>query len=120
MSENHVEETISEEELLELMSQIKGEGKSEIEMFREPFEYDIDSLEAISQTDEFKRGSTIASYYAGIYSTLLNFGMDIKSAHDIVINQQSLDANEKIQKMSVEMNIEVSKNQSLAIERNQL
>jgi hypothetical protein len=44
----------------------------------------------------------------------------MNSAMDIVFNQQTIEHNLEVQKLSSEMNKEMSKNQVIAMEKNQL
>jgi len=116
-----VQEEISEEELIQLMSQIKGNSEDKEPLFfREPLEFDDEEMSILSNTKEFIEGQALGCRLAGMYSVLINFGLDMNSAMDIVFNQQTIEHNLEVQKLSSEMNKEMSKNQVIAMEKNQL
>lgn len=74
------------------------------EMLKEIFEPDSDSDDDYTQpplmlddieitdmvnSDEFQNGQKVASYYAGIFTTLVNSGVPIKNACEFIIHEQN-------------------------------
>lgn len=115
-----IQEEISDEDLMALMSQIKGEVKEEPLFFRDPIEFDDEEMTVLSNTKEFIEGQALGCRLAGMYSTLINFGVEMNQAMDIIFNQQTIEHNLEVQKLSSEMNKEMSKNQLIISEKNQL
>lgn len=104
------------EELMQLMQQTEPQ---ELTYFREPLEFEDEELEEIEHLKEFIDGKSDATYWVGYWNTLLNCGVPEQLAIELVLTEQQNKANVVIQKMNVEMNKEMSKNQSLAVDKNQ-
>ena len=115
-----IQQELTEEELIELMSQIKSGTKEEPLFFRDPIEFDDEEMTILSNTKEFIEGQALGCRLAGMYSTLINFGVDMNQAMDIIFNQQTIEHNLEVQKLSSDMNKEMSKNQLIMAEKNQL
>lgn len=114
-------EMTSDEDIMGLLqgdSQPKDNG--EPIMFREPLELDDPEITEIYNSDEYIEGVKIGARLSGIYTTLLNFGVDIMVANTVVMNQQAIDSNERIAKINSNMNVEMSKNQILQADKNNL
>lgn len=115
-----IQDEISDEELMALMSQLKGEQKEEPLYFRDPIEFDDEEMTILSNTKEFIEGQALGCRLAGMYSTLINFGVEMNQAMDIIFNQQTIEHNLEVQKLSSDMNKEMSKNQLIIAEKTQL
>lgn len=108
---------ISDEELIEMLGKAQG---SKLEFYREAMEFEDDELNNLVDSDDFQNGVKVGSYFGGMYTTLVNMGIDLQTASDLLINQQTLMANERSQKVNADMSIEMSKNQIIQMEKSQL
>lgn len=119
---------IDETEDIELTSEqlegILGQTKdSETPIYyTEPILFDTENLIDVSKFDkeEFIKGIKEASYTAGFYTALVNSGMSNIDAMNFILSKNSFDTNIQMNKVNAESNIEVSKNQSIMIEKNAL
>lgn len=68
--------------------------------------------------DKFYQGIQEASYYAGFYTACKNAGMMAVDIVNILLNKENIDFNLKATKMNADMNLEVSKNQSIVADKN--
>ena len=108
---------LTEEQLMGMLGQVNAQ---ELTYFREPIEFDDEEASVLVNSAEFISGVSDATYWAGYWNTLLNMGVPEQLAIELVCSHQQNLANEKIQTMNVDMNKEMSKNQVVAMEKNQL
>jgi hypothetical protein len=111
---------LTDEQLIEMLGQVAGKDKESLSYFREPLEFDDEEMSMLANSAEFIKGTADATYWAGYWNTLLNMGLPEELALEMILTQMQNIANEKIQTMNVDMNKEMSKNQVIAMEKNQL
>lgn len=70
--------------------------------------------------DEFQRGISDASYVSGYIVALLNTGLSEAAVMDFLLNQETIKHNLETARINKEMNIEMSKNQRIQVEKNEL
>jgi hypothetical protein len=70
--------------------------------------------------EEFARGIKDASWIAGFYTTCKNAGMYGSDIVNILINRETIEHNLRSSEINSKMNIEMSKNQAINLEKNQL
>lgn len=70
--------------------------------------------------DEFTKGIKNGSYVAGLITALKNTGLTFEQCMDYVLNEQTIKFNLEVTKMNTEMNIEMSKNQAIQVDKNTL
>lgn len=81
------------------------------------FLYDKDKLIKLSERKEFQEGVSEGLRICGLYSTLVSFGIDETNVMDIILNKMNIDHNILTTKISNEASIEVSKNQSITLDK---
>lgn len=81
------------------------------------FLYDEDKLIKLSERKEFQEGVSEGLKICGLYSTLVSFGIDETNVMDIILNKMNIDHNILTTKISNEASIEVSKNQSITLDK---
>lgn len=108
---------VSTEELMEILGQ---SDKQELIYFREPLEFEDEKMTELVNTKEFVDGKAEATYWCGMWNTMLNAGIPEQLAIELILSHQTNKANEVIQTMNVDMNKEMSKNQLIMAEKNQL
>lgn len=113
-----IEKEISEEELLQLFDGLKSNDKDLI-YFREPIEYDDAEMEFVCKTEGYSKGLQDATYWCGMWNTMLNAGIPEQLAIELILAHQLNEANKVIQTMNVDMNKEMAKNQVIVAEKNQ-
>lgn len=111
---------LTDEQLIEMLGQAVGKDKESLSYFREPLEFDDEEMSMLANSAKFVKGTADATYWAGYWNTLLNMGLPEELALEMVLTHMQNIANEKIQTMNVDMNKEMSKNQVIAMEKNQL
>jgi hypothetical protein len=104
-----------------LLSETEVTGDQTI-IFFEPFEISTENLaeDVEFDKDEFKRGLKEGSYVAGLFTALINSGIDLESATTFILNNQNIEMNTEITKIQTNAQIEASKNKSVVIESQQL
>jgi hypothetical protein len=111
----NVEETeLTDEQLSQLQSAM--EGLSETDPQEEMFPVIEIGMEDYDQ-DEFNRGIKDASYISGFFSACKNSGMYSADIISILLNRETIDHNINTANINKEMNIEMSKNQSIQIDK---
>jgi hypothetical protein len=78
-----------------------------------PFEYFEDS-------EDFQRGVKDAMYMAGFITTIANTGISSVEALGYLLNKDTIEMNIKLSEINRETSIEVSKNQLVNLEKQQL
>jgi phosphorylcholine metabolism protein LicD len=90
-------------------------------MTLQPLELDISNLDGIQyDNDEFAKGIKETSFIAGQITALLNVGLTSAQAIDFLINEKTILHNLSLAKVNNKTSIEVSKNQALQIQNQQL
>ena len=92
------EEMESEEtyDMSEVISKLAG-GKN---LFMAPIvEYDVEELASLMETSEFGKGIAYANELAGVYTTLVNYGISYEDTITLLLNKQTSDLNLELQKL---------------------
>ncbi len=91
-------------------------------MFFEPLQISTDSLVDIEgyNSEEFQKGIKKASEECGIFTAYLGVGMTNVQAYELILTKLSLEHAQEIAKMNNNTAIEVSKNQSIILDKNSL
>jgi methylaspartate ammonia-lyase len=111
--ENEVEqvnlEDLSKEELIQVIEQLSN-----------PM-VDMDAVCGTPvDTDEFDKGVVKASYYAGIFQTLVSAGMSADNAYEVVLNEHTSLYNKELAKLNNDTQIEISKNTAIQMDKNSI
>ena len=96
---------------------------SDMILFFEPLEINTSNLsENTIQLDknEFMRGLKDSSYVSGIYTGLLNSGISVEDAVEIVIGKLNIEHSLEVAKINANASIESSKNATLVKEKEML
>jgi hypothetical protein len=103
-------------------NEVELENRDIETMFAEPIGLLTENLVEISEYDanEFKKGINEASKECGMFTAYLNCGMTNVQAYELILTKLSLEFTEKTTKISNDSAIEISKNQGIMIEKNQL
>lgn len=121
MNEDNVRE-VSPEELEQNIKEMSMEELQEL-INQEPQEEMLPVIgmefEDFHQ-EEFRRGIKDASWIAGFYTTCKNAGMYGSDIVNILINRETIAHNLEANEITSKMNIEISKNQAINLEKNQL
>lgn len=112
MSEKFLQE--NEQELDIDLSELVGE--SDITNTLPPIELDMEDFDI----DEFERGISDTSYDAGVITTLLNTGVTEGFVLDYLLNKATIDHNIQLAKLNNETQIQISKNQKIALDKQEL
>ena len=81
-----------------------------------PFEIDFEDYDV----EEFKRGVKETSYISGVITALFNAGFSEASVLDFILNKETIKHNLETAKINKDMSIEISKNQRIMAEKNEL
>lgn len=112
---------ITDEQIAEMLGSLQSQQKEqELIFFRDPIEFDEEEMTMLTNTKEFIEGQSLGAKLAGLYSTLVNFGFEMNSAMEVVMNQQTIEHNLEVQNISKDMNVDMAKFQSIQVEKNQL
>ena len=82
-------EDLSREELIETVYNLLSTKEKEI---------DLDNS-VIAESDSFQKGVEKASFYAGFYSCLVNCGVSTQDAFELMLNQNTCDNNQELQRI---------------------
>jgi hypothetical protein len=109
--------TLTEEQLKQLENALDGacEEPSDEYMF-EPIAMEIEDYDTV----EFDRGVSDFSYWAGAITALKNTGLRFEDVVNLILNKMTIDHNIVTGKMANETSIEVSKNQTIVMDKNTL
>ena len=109
MSEENKE--IKLESPSELLSEIKS--ATELVMFFDPLEISTENLaEDVNiqfNKSEFIKGLTDSSYFAGLYTGLMNSAFSQEDAIALIFNKMNIENNIRVSEISANASIEVSK-----------
>lgn len=88
-------------QLKELFKAEEGttERPADLIMLYEPLEFDDEELSVLCNTPEFAKGYKIGAELIGLYSVMLNGGMDAIVANNIVTNHHAMHVNIETQKV---------------------
>jgi hypothetical protein len=78
-----------------------------------PFEY-------FENSENFQKGIDDAMYIAGYITTLANTGISSTDVLEFMMNRETIEMNIKLAEINKTANIEISKNQVLNVEKNQI
>ena len=92
-------EDLSREELIETVYNLLSTKEKEI---------DLDNS-VIAETDSFQKGVEKASFYAGFYSCLVNCGVSTQDAFELMLNQNTCDNNQELQRIVNSGSIDVAR-----------
>jgi len=113
--------TKTEEQILPLEL---NKSNSDVMMFFEPLEVSTDNLaEDVNiqfDKDEFVRGLKDSSYFAGMYTGLINVGFSMEDSVALIFNRMNIENNISVSKISADSSIEVSRNVSNAKDHDSL
>jgi hypothetical protein len=110
------ESTLTEEQIKQLESALDGACEETDEYMFEPIAMDIENYD----TEEFDRGISEFSYWAGAITALKNTGLRFEDVVNLILNKMTIDHNIVTGKMANETSIEVSKNQTIVMDKNTL
>lgn len=109
------EQNETQEEIMEIdAEQLQGlmEGSDKLP----PIEIEMEDY----KQDEFQRGIDDMSYLSGQIVALMNTGMSEQNVLDYLLNRESIKHNIEVAIINKNMNVEMSKNQRLQVEKNEL
>ena len=92
-------EDLSREELIETVYSLLSTKEKEI---------DLDNS-VIADSASFKKGIKKASFYAGFYSCLVNCGLSTQDAFELMLNQNTCDNNQELQRIVNNGSIDVAR-----------
>ena len=92
-------EDLSREELIETVYNLLSTKEKEI---------DLDNS-VIAESDSFQKGVEKASFYAGFYSCLVNCGLSTQDAFELMLNQNTCDNNQELQRIVNSGSIDVAR-----------
>ena len=115
MPPEDTKEVKTEEPLLPLEL---NKSDSDVIMFFEPLEISTENLAESNNiqfdSDEFSRGLKDSSYFAGMYTGLINCGFSMEDAVALIFNRMNIENNIKVSEISANASMEVSKHVSNA------
>ena len=92
-------EDLSREELIETVYNLLSTKEKEI---------DLDNG-IIADSSSFQKGIKKASFYAGFYSCLVNCGISTQDAYELMLNQNTCDNNQELQRIVNSGSIDVAR-----------
>ena len=92
-------EDLSREELIETVYSLLSTKEKEIEL----------DNSVLAESDSFQKGVEKASFYAGFYSCLVNCGVSTQDAFELMLNQNTCDNNQELQRIVNSGSIDVAK-----------
>lgn len=100
-------EDLSKEELIQVIEQLSNPIVDMSEADGTPVDF-----------DEFYKGVEKASYFAGMFQTLVSAGMSADNAYEIALNEHTSMYNLELAKLNNESQVEISKNNAIQIDKN--
>ncbi len=115
-------ENCKNEELDIQEKEIELENRDVEAMFVEPIGLSTEKLVDIAEFDvnEFKKGITEASKECGIFTAYINAGMTNVQAYDLILTKLTLEYQKELNNDANKTAIEVSKNQVVVNDKNQV
>ena len=92
-------EDLSREELIETVYSLLSTKEKEIEL----------DNSVLAESDSFQKGVEKASFYAGFYSCLVNCGVSTQDAFELMLNQNTCDNNQELQRIVNSGSIDVAR-----------
>ena len=92
-------EDLSREELIETVYNLLSAREKEINL----------DNGIISESNSFQKGVEKASFYAGFYSCLVNCGVSTQDAFELMLNQNTCDNNQELQRIVNNRTIDVER-----------
>ena len=92
-------EDLSREELIETVYSLLSAREKEINL----------DNGIISESNSFQKGVEKASFYAGFYSCLVNCGVSTQDAFELMLNQNTCDNNQELQRIVNSGSIDVAR-----------
>ena len=92
-------EDLSREELIETVYSLLSTKEKEINL----------DNGIISESNSFQKGVEKASFYAGFYSCLVNCGLSTQDAFELMLNQNTCDNNQELQRIVNSGSIDVAR-----------
>ena len=92
-------EDLSREELIETVYSLLSTKEKEINL----------DNGIISESNSFQKGVEKASFYAGFYSCLVNCGVSTQDAFELMLNQNTCDNNQELQRIVNSGSIDVAR-----------
>ena len=92
-------EDLSREELIETVYSLLSTKEKEINL----------DNGRISELDSFQKGVEKASFYAGFYSCLVNCGLSTQDAFELMLNQNTCDNNQELQRIVNSGSVDVAR-----------
>ena len=92
-------EDLSREELIETVYSLLSTKEKEI---------DLDNS-VIADSASFQKGIKKASFYAGFYSCLVNCGISTQDAFELMLNQNTCDNNQELQRIVNSGSVDVAR-----------
>jgi len=114
---------MKEKDKINLKTDSHSLTSDDVILFFEPLEINTSNLsENTIQLDknEFMRGLKDSSYVSGIYTGLLNSGISVEDAVEIVIGKLNIEHSLEVAKINANASIESSKNATLVKEKEML
>lgn len=104
------------------VQELEVENRDIESIFFEPLGMGTENLVDICKYDvnEFKKGIIEASKECGMFNAYVGIGMTNVQAYELILSKMSLEFTENTTKLSNNASIEISKNQSIAIDKIQL
>lgn len=85
--------------------------KESMRMSREIILDDEEVTSDIINTDKFNKGFTDSLYFCGLYTGLINSGMSNEQAYDMLVNIQTSNHNQEMQRIVNNGQLEIAKTQ---------
>jgi len=82
--------------------------------------FDEDEKNDFSDSEKFQKGVDEALLLCGMYTTFINFGLSEDKAYELTISRQVSGFNMELAKENNNTSTQISKNQSVALEKTQL
>lgn len=86
----------------------------------EPVGLYSDEVDEITDSKEYKKGQAEVSRIAGMFSTMISFGIPLETVIEYIMNNQAFEHNQKMQKMGTDGQIKTAQAQAGAIDNNSL
>lgn len=106
MCDKEVQEIeLTEDQIAELMEMTAEEvvENTTHEFIFDPVEIPRDVVIKLFNTPEAEEGIKVAKYFSGLYTTMINMGVEASLARTITLNQQEILASEKANAVSLEV-----------------
>lgn len=107
-------DSLSREELMDVVSQLLSQKEKEVEI-------DTDNVSDFElNRNEFKAGIDSVSFIAGQFSCLNSVGYPVDMIHEMILNRETIEHNQYLQKINNESSEKIAKTQEVKIEQSQI